>query len=143
MTLARTRLVVILFGLAVLLAVAAGLAVVGGPDTGRRDRRDDARLNALRQIADALACHADAKSDPPNPAILGDISPACLSGDISVRLSDPQTGAPYRIEYPTPDEARVCADFEAPLSAPRSAGWPPFDAATGCVSVTLSSASEK
>lgn len=137
MTLARTRLVVILFGLAVLLAVAAGLAVVGGPDTGRRDRRDDARLDALRQIADALACHADARADPANPAILPDISPACLSADVSLRLSDPQTGAPYRIEYPTPDEARVCAGFEAPLSASRSTGWPPFDAATGCVSVTL------
>ena len=33
--------------------------------------------------------------------------------------------------------------FEAPLSAPRSVGWPPFDAATGCVSVTLSRADEK
>ena len=31
MTLARTRLVVTLFGIAVLVAILAGLAVVGGP----------------------------------------------------------------------------------------------------------------
>ena len=36
MSLARTRLVVTLFGVAVLVAIIAGLAVVGGPGTGRR-----------------------------------------------------------------------------------------------------------
>lgn len=140
MTLARTRLLVILSGLVVLVVVVAGLAVVGGPDTGRRDRRDAARLDALRQIAAALACHAEAGSGPPGPATLADISPACLASDAGRRLSDPQTGAPYRIEYPTPDRARVCADFEAAVPQSHIAGWPPFDASTGCVSVSLSGA---
>jgi hypothetical protein len=142
-TLASTRLLVILSGLVVLVALAAGLAVVGGPDAGRRDRRDVARLDALRQIADALACHANSGFDPPSPAILADVSPACLASDTGRHLSDPQTGAPYRIQYPTPDQARVCADFEATIPGSRIAGWPPYDAATGCVSVSLSDADDK
>jgi hypothetical protein len=115
MTLARTRLVVIAFGLVVLAAVAAGLAVVGGPDTGRRDRRDVARLDALRQIADALACHADAGAEPARPAALAEITPACLAPDAAPRLADPRSQAPYRIEHPAGDRATVCADFEAAI----------------------------
>jgi hypothetical protein len=141
-SLARTRLVVFLSGLVVLVAVATGFAVVGGPDTGRRDRRDATRLDALREIADALSCHAKAGSEPPSPTVLADISPACLASDAARRLSDPQTGAPYRIEYPTANQATVCADFEAAVSESRSAGWPPFDAATGCVSVSLGGAND-
>jgi hypothetical protein len=136
-TLARTRRVVIVFGLVVLAAVATGLAVVGGPDTGRRDRRDAARLDALREIAAALACHAEAGAAPPAPATLAEVSPACLAGDASRHLADPQTGGSYRIEHPAPDLARVCADFEAAVPESRIGGWPPFDAAIGCVSVTL------
>lgn len=137
MTLARTRLVVILCGVVVLVAVATGLAVVGGPDAGRRDRRDAARLDALRQIADALACHADAGSAPLSPTVLADVSPACLAGDVAQQLLDPQTATPYRIEFSDPDQARVCADFEAVVSEQRRAGWPPFDPSTGCVTVNL------
>lgn len=137
MSLARTRLVVIAFGLVVLVAVVTGLAVVGGPDTGRRDRRDAARLDALRQIADALVCHADAGADPPGPAVLTEVSPACMAREAGRRLADPRTGAPYRIEHPAPDQARVCADFEGAIPESRRAGSPAFDAATGCVSVNL------
>jgi len=134
-TLVRTRRVVILSGLVVLAAVVIGLAVVGGPDTGRRDRRDAARLDALRQIAGALACHAASGSEPAAPITLAEVSPACLDSTTARRLLDPQTGNPYRIDYPAPDRARVCADFEATMSEARIAGWPPFDASTGCVSI--------
>jgi hypothetical protein len=124
-------------GLVVLAAVALGLSVVGGPEAGRRDRRDASRLAVIRQIADALSCHAQAKAEPAAPAKLAEISPTCLAGDLS-GLADPSTGAAYRIERPEPDLARVCADFErAEAANARDGGWPTFDPTTGCVSVSL------
>lgn len=39
MTLAGTRLLVLGFGVIVALAIIAGFAVVGGPDSGRQIRR--------------------------------------------------------------------------------------------------------
>lgn len=137
MTLARTRLVVIAFGLVVLLAVVAGLAVVGGPGTGRSDRRDAARIEALREIADALDCHVRAAAVPAQPSAPAEISPACLSPDAGRRLVDPRTGAPYRIAYPAPGQATVCADFEGRVADGPAGGRRPFDAASGCISASL------
>jgi len=137
MTLARTRLLVAAFGAVVLAAVVAGLVAVGGPDAGRRDRRDAARLDALRQIADALVCHADAGAEPARPAALADLTPSCLAPDAVPGLTDPRSAQAYRIEYPEPDRATVCADFEGPPPDRRFGGRAPFDAASGCVSVTL------
>jgi hypothetical protein len=137
MSLARTRRVVAVFGAVVLAAVVGGLVAVGGPDTGRRDRRDAARLDDLRRIGEALACHAEAGATPPRPAGLAEISPACLAPDAIADLADPRTGRAYAIGYPAPDRATVCADFEAAIPDGGAAGWPPFDRDTGCVSVTL------
>jgi hypothetical protein len=137
MTLARARLLVAVFGAVVLAAVVAGLAVVGGPDTGRRDRRDAARLDGLRRVAEALACHAEAGAEPARPATLAEITPACLAPDAAPELTDPRTRAPYRIEHPAADRATVCAEFEGALPDARTAGWPPFDDEAGCVSVNL------
>jgi hypothetical protein len=137
MTLARARLLVAVFGAVVLAAVVAGLAVVGGPDTGRRDRRDAARLDGLRRVAEALACHAEAAAEPPRPATVAEITPACLAPEAATELTDPRTRAPFRIEHPAAGRATVCAEFEAPVPEARAAGWPPFDAETGCVSVNL------
>jgi hypothetical protein len=137
MTLARTRLVVALFGVAVLVAILAGLAVVGGPGSGRRDRRDAVRTDALRQIADALVCHAEAGAAPARPAALGELTPACLAPDAVAGMVDPQSGRAYRIAYPEPGRATVCADFERPPADRRFGGQGAFDAASGCISVTL------
>jgi hypothetical protein len=138
MSLARTRRVVAVFGAVVLAAVVAGLVAVGGPDAGRRDRRDAARLDDLRRVGEAVACHAEAGATPPRPVALAEISPACLAPDTVAGLADPRTGRrPYAISYPAPDRATVCADFEAAIPDDRAAGWPPFDRDTGCVSVTL------
>lgn len=135
MSLARTRLVVAIFGLAVLAAIAAGLAVVGGPGYGRIDRRDAARLDAVRQIADALVCHVREGADPAEPDFPASISPSCLSHENASRLVDPKSGAPYRIDYPGPGRATICADFER---GPRDeTAWPVFDAKTGCATVSL------
>ena len=95
MTLARTRLLVAVFGGAVLAAVVAGLLAVGGPNAGRRDRRDSARLDAIHRIADALACHADAAAEPARPATLADLTPSCLAPDAVAGLTDPRSGRAY------------------------------------------------
>jgi hypothetical protein len=137
MTLARTRLLVAVFGAVVLAAVVAGLVAVGGPDAGRRDRRDAARLDALHRIADALACHAEAAAEPARPVALADLTPSCLAPDAVDGLADPRSGEAYRIGYPEPDRATVCAAFEGPAPDRRFGGLGTFDAASGCVSVTL------
>ncbi len=137
MTLARTRLLVAVFGGAVLAAVVAGLLAVGGPNAGRRDRRDSARLDAIHRIADALACHADAAAEPARPATLAELTPSCLAPDAAAGLTDPRSGRAYPIDYPEPDRATVCADFEGPPPDHRFGGRAPFDAASGCVSVAL------
>lgn len=138
MSRARTRLMVILTGLVVAIAVVLGLMLVGGPDTGRRDRRDAGRLTDLRLISQALVCHASGRAQPPAPMSLAEISPACLSADRAADLRDP-SGADYVILRPAPDLVRVCAEFEA-TSGRRPefySGWPPFDPATGCVGAAL------
>ena len=137
MTLARTRLMVAVLGAVVLAAIVAGLLAVGGPDSGRRDRRDAARLGALRQIADALTCHAAAHAEPAEPRSLEAIAPDCLAADAAADLVDPRTRAAFRIGYPAPRRVEICADFEAAVPPSRAGGWPPFDATTGCVTASL------
>lgn len=136
MTLAGTRLLVLGFGVIVALAIIAGFAVVGGPDSGRRIRQDDARLADLRTIAQALICHSEAAASPPAPASTAEISTACLAPD-AVGLVDPDTVAAFSIVYDNPTHARVCGMFDQPPTGNRASGWPPFDAGTGCVAVTL------
>lgn len=139
MSLARTRLIVLLTGILVGLAIVAGMMLVGGPDTGRRDRRDAQRLSDLRIIAEALICHSSGHAEPLRPMALAEITPACLSTDRAGGLRDPGTGAAYRIARPDPLLATVCADFEhaGGRAAEAYPGWPPFDPATGCVTATL------
>jgi hypothetical protein len=139
MTLARTRALVAGFGIVVLAAVVAGLIAVGGPDAGRRDRRDAARLDALHRIADALACHVEAGAEPARPEAIAGITPSCLAPDDVAGLVDPRSQLPYRVDYPEPARATVCADFEQPPPDRRFGGRGSFDAATGCVSVSLTS----
>lgn len=136
-TLPQTRGLVAGFGLVVLVAIGAGLMSVGGPDSGRRERRDMVRLDALSQVADGLACHVRAGAEPARPATVGEISPACLGPDAAARLVDPLTGEAYRINYPAPDRAAICAAMEAPVAATRALAWRGFDAASGCMGVSF------
>ncbi|PZQ46693.1 MAG: hypothetical protein DI556_19545 [Rhodovulum sulfidophilum] len=134
--LTRARLAVAVTGLVAAGVLALTLAEVGGPDAGRRDRRDLARLSDLREIAQALICHGGGGAAPGQPTELADISPACLAPEAAQRLRDPRTGAPYAITWVDARTARVCGDLEDRARA-WTAGWPPFDAATGCVTAAL------
>jgi hypothetical protein len=135
MTPARAKAMVGGAGAVTAVLVALGLAVVGGPAQGRLEQRDDIRLGHLREIARALACHADTEAAP-EPAGLGAISPACLSPARAALLHDPATGEAYRIGRPGPGLVQACGVFEG-AAAERYPGAPPFDPATGCVTATL------
>ncbi|TPE49386.1 hypothetical protein [Amaricoccus solimangrovi] len=132
----RARAAVAVTGLVCAVVLGLSLALIGGPDAGRRDRRDTQRLADMREIAQALICHGDAKASPAQPAALGEISPACLAPGSEGRLRDPSTGAPYAIDWVDGRTARVCGALEDRARSWTS-GWPPFDSASGCVTAAL------
>jgi hypothetical protein len=132
----RARIAVGVTGVVCAIVLGLTFAEVGGPDTGRRDRRDTARLTDMREIAQALICHGAGDATTSRPVELAAISPACLSPDAAARLRDPATGAPYTITWVNARTARVCGELEDRARA-FTAGWPPFDAATGCVTAAL------
>lgn len=139
MTLARTRLFVALVGLVCLIVAGLGIALIGGPGASRELRRDQIRLDALREIAIALRCQARAGGAAATS--LGEIAPSCMASDRAAALVDPLTGASYRIDRPTTGEIRVCAAFESParinLVGTGAGSDTPFDRETGCVSASL------
>jgi hypothetical protein len=49
----------------IVLASAAGLVITGGPGEARKEREDIARLQAIGQTAEALACYQQAEGDIP------------------------------------------------------------------------------
>lgn len=88
------------------LAIAAGLAVTGGPFQGRIERRDDLRRSDLAALARQAQCifAAEGRAD-------GDLAQTATCPE-PPRLQDPFTGAPYRIEALDARHLRLCADFE-------------------------------
>lgn len=109
----REGLATLLIGGAALVAVAAGLWLIGGPESGRAEHRDRVRMDDLRTLGDFVRCVADSTG-----GVLPDtLAPAPACGD-EVHLADPYTGAAYRyrIMFEGDGKARfrVCATFEAP-----------------------------
>ncbi len=122
-------------------AVAAALFTVGGPQSARRDRADDARLQDIALIAGTLSCVA-ADAARPLPDALADLPAAgrCSARAGLMKLRDRETGAPYRYERPGPDAFRICASFHDAQGAEARMrryfgpgdGWA-FDPETGCI----------
>lgn len=123
----RARAMVGLVAAAGTVIALLGLSVAGGPEANRRERRDQARIAALHEIAEAVACTAAAPGSFAAPASAADIPPACLAPDRARALADPLTGAAHAITYPAPGTVRVCASLEAPAA----------DAESGCVTAPL------
>lgn len=128
----REHLATILIGGMALVAVVAGLWLIGGPGSGKAERRDRARMDDLRELGPFVACVADL-GDGHLPKALAP-EPAC--GE-NLRFTDPYTGEPYRyrIDFETEVRARysLCAGFEAPdrvMNAYLPQGS--FDPTTGC-----------
>jgi hypothetical protein len=136
LSLARTRVTVAVSGAVVAAVAALGLWQFGGPAEGRREQRDGLRLQHLHAIAEAILCHAHEGADPARPTGLAALTEACLAPGQAAALVDPAGGAGYPIDYPEPDVARVCADFERPAGVARSASRR-FDPESGCLTVGL------
>lgn len=114
-------------GLAALLVVA-GLVAVGGPEEARRQRRDEARIAALSDLALCMAHLPAAEFDALPPEMTAGIP--CADGD---DWRDAQTGTPFRLVRGEGGAFSLCAAFENPASVRRNFYGQSFDPATGCL----------
>lgn len=95
---------------ALALGLACGaLILVGGPETARAERRDDARIDMIREMARCLSDLPQAARDALPDTARADMD--CATGE---RWKDPATGEPYRIEKRGAGSVAVCARFEMP-----------------------------
>jgi len=132
-------LATLLIGGAALVAVAVGLWLIGGPDSGKAEHRDRVRMDDLRALGDFVRCVADSAGGV-LPDTLAPV-PACGAG---VHLADPYTGAPYRygivFEGDRKARFRVCATFEAPRRlANTDLEKGSFERETGCAAFNYES----
>lgn len=119
-------------GLALLVValIAGGLATVGGPGTGRVERRDGTRLSDIQRLATYVRCLADTRGGAPTDALRP--VETCRA---DIRFDDPFTGEPYRYERISPTAYRLCAAFEnADWLAARP--YTELDADSGCIQFT-------
>ena len=114
-------------GLLAAVLVGAGLMAVGGPEQGRAERRDDARLGALRAYAECL-------SHMPIEEL--STAPADICAD-KVALLLPE-GDTLRFEAVGSTKVRVCTRFEYPKRLPVNGYTGEFDLETGCLTRDLS-----
>ncbi|MDE9449444.1 hypothetical protein J3R80_03055 [Aliiroseovarius sp. Z3] len=104
----RDALAPVIIGAVVVLAIAAGLTITGGPTSARAEKRDLARLADLRVLASFARCVADITGSAPTKlAPMGDCG-------TDLPLTDRTTDAPYRYEALTAKGFLLCADFERP-----------------------------
>ncbi len=94
--------------LVALVAVGAGLSVLGTPAAQRERALDRARLQDLRRIAVAVERYFDRHGAlPPDLDALG------RQADLRLDLHDPETGKPY-VYRPLGDTSyEICAHFSA------------------------------
>lgn len=115
-------------------AVLAGLYAVGGPGSGRAERRDEVRLDDLAWLVQFTECVARSSGGEPPETLAA--FPEC-GGDL--RLADPYTNDPYTYQKLSATAYRLCAGFERPASISRYAyGWMDgFEPSTGCVTLSV------
>lgn len=111
-----------LAGLAAVLAVA-GLAVVGGPEGARAQRRDEA---LLRSLAQAVSCVERLER------AAYDALPAELGPDADCRPGADAGPAPLRFRREEGNGFALCATFERPEGLPSLRYGLDLDPATGC-----------
>ena len=114
-------------GIVVIAAIGAGLATVGGPGTGRIEKRDSARLSDLQQLKRFVTCVARS-SDNNVPDTLDPV-PTCQQ---NLTTEDPFTGEAYVYRKLDDTTFDLCASFEAPE---RFSKWQQneLDLETGCI----------
>jgi type II secretory pathway pseudopilin PulG len=110
---AQQRLLVTVILLAV-LAIAAGIAVTGGPVYQRQLKMDRIRSSDLQQLKRYIADYAQRYKTLPSSlkTIQEDLeNRMAISSGINV-FQDPATEAPYEYRYLSPEQFFLCANFE-------------------------------
>lgn len=113
-----------IFGGALVVVVAiaciAGLVITGGPGKARKEREDDARLQALSETALALACYRHAHGRIPEDLAVVDAEMSEAGSDSRARQgcrdarfrTDPLTRIPFALRRDATGEVtHICADF--------------------------------
>jgi len=122
----------IVIGALVVAAVVAGLFVVGGPEDGRMEARDQKRMEDLRALSDFIRCVAHA-NDRQLPVELTP-NPGCSQ---TVRFQDPFSEKAYTYTKTSSDTYQVCATFEKPaLLSGASFRDGVLEPSTGCATIT-------
>ncbi|GGE58870.1 type II secretion system protein [Actibacterium pelagium] len=115
------------FGVVVVLAIIGGIVTVGGPATGRMEKRDQARLSDIRALQNYVTCVARARDKT---------LPDSLDGNNECRReldrTDPFDGTPYVYRKLSETSYELCANFELPDAL---STWqrPQLDPETGCL----------
>ncbi|WP_243366114.1 DUF1559 domain-containing protein [Fundidesulfovibrio soli] len=104
----RSNLFLGVMGLAVLVALAAGLNAIGTPEEARMRRLDTQRVNNLRNISNAMENYH--RSHENLPASLDQLQQP--SGFNGLHLNDPETKQPYEYKPLTQDTYELCAQFQ-------------------------------
>jgi hypothetical protein len=107
MTRATGRPLLIAATIAVAAAVSAGLWALGSPATQRQQRLDATRIEDLTVIERAIATFAGLHKSLPH-----DLPSLAREPGFSVRIDDPESGAPYAYEILDTNTYRLCATFK-------------------------------
>ncbi|MCI2395537.1 hypothetical protein [Aliiroseovarius sediminis] len=104
----RDTIIPALIAALVLVAIAAGLTITGGPISARAERRDLARLDDLRTLKTLITCQHQVNGALPDTLF---VDTNCAYSPLG---TDPLTNAPYGYEKLSDTSYRLCASFERP-----------------------------
>ncbi|MEN9558049.1 MAG: hypothetical protein RL141_418 [Candidatus Parcubacteria bacterium] len=96
--------------LLVIIAIVAGIVMIGSPMEERVRRTDEQRVSNLQQISYAVDQYGQTQGAL--PASMADIA---KQPDVYIqRIADPETGVPYRYTVLSETSYQLCATFHAP-----------------------------
>lgn len=116
-------------GAVVLLTIAAGIWAVGGPATGKQEKRDKVRMSDISKLNGHVRCIAKI-SDKTLPETLPSAAETIRECSPSPRLTDPFIDERYVYERISDKAFRLCAAFENPELI---AFGQSFDPEAGCM----------
>ena len=110
-------IVAIVSGVAVIAAIIAGLATVGGPGEARDQRLDDARYQAIGEIATAAQCvYSETDALPESVADARTQVADLYFGARALECGSVRPGLETMVSYDIAalDQINLCADFRRP-----------------------------
>ncbi len=124
----------------VIAAMIAGIAITGGPGEARKQKEDQARLQAVSNTALTLACYYQAHGDIPEDVstVEEEMSHAASSArqqdycTTAGMQKDPVTDEPFRLIREDGKVTHICADF-ATAAPDDVTAFLPFPVATNSI----------